>query len=94
MRRTISLVLTLALAIVLLAGCGDNTTAAKKETSQPQNQSTQSDTSSKQISVIDTMSITSGSVYDDPNWSPYATIPESIKGSTVRFATWIDHTQT
>ena len=33
------------------------------------------------------------SKYADPDWDPYASMPESIKGSTVRFATWLDHTK-
>ena len=36
--------------------------------------------------------ISSDSPYID--FDPYATIADSIKGSTVRFATWIDHTTT
>ena len=63
------------------------------------NDNTESDTasstkSSKTVSVIDTIDVPSGSIYDDPNWSPYSSMPDSIKGSTVRYATWIDHTQT
>lgn len=53
------------------------------------------DMSSEQGSVDYTKpEIEEGSKYADPNWNPYASIPESIKGTTVRFATWIDHTQT
>lgn len=86
MKRAVSFLLCLTLTFFLFAGCGGSD--AKKTDSQT------ADASSKQVSVIDTMSVTSGSKYDDPNWSPYATISDSIKGSTVRFATWVDHTQT
>lgn len=37
--------------------------------------------------------VAADSKYADPDWDPYASMPESIKGSTVRFATWRDHTQ-
>ena len=53
------------------------------------------DMSSEQGSVDYTKpEVEEGSIYADPNWNPYASIPESIKGTVVRFATWIDHTQT
>ncbi len=83
-KKTLCLICALAL-IFALAACGgsDSDTASKNSTS-----SEEGDVSAT------TPSVEKGSKYDDPNWNPYATISDSIKGSTVRFATWVDHTQT
>lgn len=79
------LCLLCALALVLALGaCGGNTDTTSKNNIS----SEEGDVSAT------TPSVEEGSKYADPNWNPYATISDSIKGSIVRFATWADHTTT
>lgn len=85
LKRAMCVGFALCLAASLIA-CGGNDNTESDTASSTE--------SSKTVSVIDTIDIPSGSIYDDPNWSPYSSMPDSIKGSTVRYATWIDHTQT
>ena len=88
-KRVLCLISALLLVFALTAcGGGDDDSST--------NSSAASGTSSKKenVTVIDRIEIEKGSKYDDPNYSPYANIPESSKGVTVRYATWIDHTQT
>ena len=75
--------------------------SSKSSSSKTQSKTTSSQkkkpaTSSGSINVND-YGNSNGSVadkYTNPNYNPYATIPASAKGKTVRFATWIDHTTT
>lgn len=88
-KRILCLVFALSLAVFTLSSCKD-----KKETSS-NNSSTTANTGSDNSTVVpNSPDIPQGSIYDDPNYSPYAKIPESSKGVTVRYATWIDHTAT
>ena len=82
-------ILCAALSVCLLAGsfaaCGSD-----KDTS-----SAQSSTSSSDAKVeYNKPEVDPDSKYADPSYDPYASIPESSKGKTVRYATWIDHSQT
>ncbi len=75
--------------------------SSKSSSSKTQSKTTSSQkkkpaTSSGSVNVND-YGNSNGSVsnkYTNPNYNPYATIPASAKGKTVRFATWIDHTAT
>lgn len=87
-KRIVCVLFSLFVLVGAMSACGD-----KKDTT--------SDTSSVSSnkgggSGASTVSYNEAS---DPtgkykDFDPYASIPDSIKGSTVRFATWIDHTQT
>ena len=87
-KRIVCVLFSLFVLVGAMSACG-----GKKDT-----ESGSSSTSSKKdgsgqstVSAL-TPSIDPNSKY--VNFDPYASIPDSIKGSTVRFATWIDHTQT
>ena len=90
--RLICVVLALMLTASLLAACdGGNDTSSKKG---PNTQRVESDASTV---VHTTVSGTDSKYFDaegNYTFDPYASIPDAIKGTTVRFATWIDHTQT
>lgn len=82
-KRVLCLVCALLMLVFAMTACGD-----KKDdvSSVPSNNGSKGDVVANQPSI-------------DPNsewvdFDPYATISDKIKGSTVRFATWIDHTQT
>ena len=82
-KKILCLLCALALVFALTAcGGGSDTTSSSAASSD------EGDVSYTQPEVEE------GSKYADPNWNPYATISDSIKGSTVRFATWVDHTET
>ena len=83
-KRVICLFFVLCLCVTLF-GCGKDKSSGNASSTDAQ---------SGTVSVIDRIEIEEGSIYDDPNWSPYASMSDSIKGSTVRYATWIDHTTT
>ncbi len=85
--RAVLLILVACMTLCVFAGCGgsDKDTASKGSNGP---------TSSNQGSVqVPSQDMGSG-IYADPNYNPYANIPESSKGVTVRYATWIDHTTT
>ncbi len=85
--RVVLLILVACLTVCMFAGCGgsDEDTASKGSNSP---------TSSEQGSVQVPSQEQGSGIYADPNYNPYATIPESSKGVTVRYATWIDHSTT
>ena len=91
MKNGIKRVLCLAAALLMLVfamtACGGSETASTGS-------QTNSNTSGEIIVEPPRPSAPTNSKYTDPNWDPYATISDAIKGSTVRFATWIDHTTT
>ena len=88
MMRIICAIFAFCILVCALSACGgdngDNSTASKGN----------GDTDASITVSANKASVEEGSIYADPNWSPYASIPESIKGSTVRFATWIVHNET
>ena len=84
MKTSIKRVLCLVFAVVLvcaLAACSGGKTESSASNGSD---------SKKQESEV----VVSQRFDDWENFDPYATISDDIKGSTVRFATWIDHTQT
>ncbi len=94
MNQSIKRILCLSVALLLifaLTACGGDSDGDVST-----NSGTTSNTSSGGggVSVIDRAEAEKGSIYDDPNYNPYANIPEASKGVTVRYATWIDHTET
>ncbi|MBO5912028.1 MAG: extracellular solute-binding protein, partial [Clostridia bacterium] len=88
-KKIICLIMALSLIFALTACGGDG-----DDTQSTDSQTASNGGSSGSVSVIDRAEAESGTIYDDPSYSPYANIPESSKGVTVRYATWIDHTQT
>ena len=79
-KRIICILLALVFMVALMSACGKGKDTAAD--SKPQ-------TSSQEeiVSGIDPSDI--ADEYKD--FDPYANIPESSKGVTVRYATWIDH---
>ena len=79
LKRSLLMMLVLSMVCAFFVGCGgDKDTASKGNNSKKQ----------------ETEVVVSQRFEDWDNFDPYATISDSIKGSTVRFATWIDHSQT
>lgn len=91
-KRILCLALVLAMAVLSMAACGGN----KDKDKDADTSSTASNGSAGGSSTVVALKpeVEPGSIYADPNYNPYANIPESSKGVTVRYATWIDHTQT
>lgn len=75
--------------VLALSACGGE---SETETTSSKNSGTTSSGSSEVIANKPT--VQSDTIYADPNYNAYANIPESSKGVTVRYATWIDHWQT
>ena len=91
-KRVLCLLCAMCMLVFAMTACGG-------DKDKDNNNSTASQTPSAGGSSNGTVSFNEAevdpdSIYADPNWSPYATISDSIKGKTVRFATWIDHTAT
>lgn len=87
-KRIVCVLFSLFVLVGAMSACGskDNASSDSGTASNKPSGSGATD-----VSAL-TPSIEAGSPYE--NFDPYASIPDSIKGSTVRFATWIDHTQT
>ena len=77
--RALCLIMAVMLVTAFFSACGGKKETASKGDNSKGNQ---------------TEVVVSQRFDDWENFDPYATISDSIKGSTVRFATWIDHTQT
>lgn len=90
-KRIICLLFVLCLVVCAFSACSGGSDVSS---STPSNGSVNSDDPNKEVSA-NKASVEAGSKYDPANgWDPYATMSESIKGSTVRFATPIDHWNT
>lgn len=88
-KRVLCLACALCMLVFAMTACGGD-----KKPTDGSNSQTGSKTGSTQSTVSAlTPSVEEGSKYADPNWDPYATAA-ALKGQTVRFATWIDHTAT
>lgn len=72
-----------------LAGCS----GSGKDSSSGGSAAASAGSNSSGAIKVPSKDVAADSKYADPDWDPYASMPESIKGSTVRFATWLDHTQ-
>ena len=83
-KRILCLLFALCMMVSIMAACGgDDKTTESSSVSQ---------NSSEEVIVS---GIDPSDVEDKyKDFDPYAQIPESSKGVTVRYATWIDHTQT
>ncbi len=86
-KKIICLVFALALMVSALSACGGN--SEKPASSNP---SSGSNSGQGTVSAF-APSVEEGSIYADPNWSPYASMKDSIKGSTVRYAHWSNFTE-
>ncbi len=85
-RRIISITLALAMLVFAFSACGSDSNSGTNSGSEA---STGTD-SSEVIVVPNTPEVEKDSKYDPETWDPYATISESIKGQSVRYATWGD----
>ena len=88
-KRTLSLIAALLMLVLAFSACGGDTAKDNGSSSSTNNNS---NASSETIVEPNTPDVEQGSKYDPATWDPYATISESIKGQTVRHATWGDPT--
>ena len=86
-KRFLCLLCAMLMLVFALTACGGESQKASGDDSA----TTGGDKPSSNVQALKP-SIESGSKWD--GFDPYASIPESSKGKTVRFATWIDHTET
>ncbi len=84
-KRILCLVFALCLMVSVMSACGGDKEKTPTTTSSKTSTSGSNDT----VSYL-TPSYEEGSIYAEEDWDPYASMPDSIKGSTVRYATWID----
>lgn len=87
-KRALCLAAALLMLVFAMTACGGD----EKKKDNGSGSTTDTGSSSKPTTVIAPTVSTEGTAYE--NFDPYATISDSIKGTTVRFATWIDHTTT
>lgn len=82
-KRIICAVFAFAILVCAMSACGNKSGDTGDASSTGiKTQEVQGDDSSIAVPTVDRLD------------NPYATIPEDIKGQTVRFATWIDHWNT
>ena len=86
-KKIICLVFALALMVSVMSACGSD------KNKNPSTSSTADGSSEEGTVSFLTPSVDPGSIYADPNWSPYTNMPASSKGATVRVAHWTDLTQ-
>ena len=87
-KRIVCVLFSLFVLVGAMSACGSKKDTTSDNSSASSNKGGGSGAST--VSIL-TPSDATGEYKD---FDPYASIPDSIKGSTVRFATWIDHTQT
>lgn len=85
--RMLAAFMMLCLTLCLFVGCGNGSTDIGSNSGS-------TDMSSEQGSVQVPSQEQGSGIYAEDDYDPYANIPESSKGVTVRYATWIDHTTT
>ena len=88
-KRIVCVLFSLFVLVGAMSACGSKKDTTSDNSSASSNKGGSSGASTVSITKA---SDTTGDYGE--NFNPYASIPDSIKGSTVRFATWIDHTQT
>ena len=88
LKRILCLLCAMCMFVFALTACGGKDDKDTNTSSQGSN----AGASTNNTVSANEPNIEPGSVWE--NFDPYATISDSIKGSTVRYATWIDHTQT
>lgn len=86
-KRVLCLICAMLMLVFAMTACGGEETTGTTS-------SETSNVSSEEAIEPNRPQVSSDSPYASPDWDPYATISDSIKGTTVRFATWIDHTET
>ncbi len=90
-KRVICLACAMLMLVFAMTACGGDSDKDKDVASGASGAGTESATS-KNNEIVVAPSIEYGEQWE--NFDPYASMSESLKGSTVRYATWIDHTQT
>ncbi len=86
-KRMICAVFAFAILVCAFSACGSSNTDGASSTGSTKTQSIEGDDP--------TISYAELEVPDEwKDFDPYASIPDSIKGQTVRFATWINHYET
>ncbi|MBO5912064.1 MAG: extracellular solute-binding protein [Clostridia bacterium] len=88
-KKTLCLLVALLMLVFAFSACGDSSGDTDAASSTPNGNA---NNSSEIIVEPNKPEIQEGSKYDPATWNPYATISESIKGQTVRQATWGDPT--
>lgn len=86
-KKAISLLAALSMLTFALTACGGGD---KKPEALTVTSTTTGSNSSETIVVPNKPDISSNFKYNPETWNPYATILDSIKGQTVRYATWGD----
>jgi ABC-type glycerol-3-phosphate transport system substrate-binding protein len=81
-KRMICVIFTFSILVCALSACGGSGSSSTTDSK---------DKNSNEGSISIITGSYEGTGYE--NFDPYASMPESIKGSTVRFATWVDHTK-
>ena len=89
-KRILCLLAVLLMLVFSFSACGSDSSTASNVNSS--NNNSASNNSSDVIVEPNKPDIQQGSKYDPATWDPYATISDSIKGQTVRQATWGDPT--
>lgn len=97
-KRIICAIFAFAILVCAMSACGSSNAGEGDDTANA-GSGTESKTSKNQSIDGDDASISINQVSvqsNDPyfNFDPYATITESMKGQTVRYATWINHWET
>ena len=92
MKNSIKRIVCVLFSLFVLVGAMSACDSKKDTTSDNSSASSNKGGGSGASTVSITEASDTTGQYKD--FDPYASIPDSIKGSTVHFATWIDHTQT
>ena len=87
-KRIVCVLFSLFVLVGAMSACG-----SKKDTTSDTSGASSNKGGSSGASTVSILT-PSDATGEYKNFDPYASIPDSIKGSTVRFATWIDHTRT
>ena len=96
MKRTFAFILCFVIASALFVGCNSNSdktsdkNASSKDHSEVISVTGDGDDDSFHPSILPP---TVNNDYHD-DFDPYVSMPDSIKGQTVRYATWVDHNKT
>ena len=83
LKKILSILCAFTLLVSVMCACGGS-----EETVQNSSPSSSTESENK-IVGIDPV-IPTGSKYNPETWDPYATMPESCKGTTIRVASWSD----
>ena len=92
-KRIICAIFAFAILVCAMSACGGDASDADASTAST-DQGGKKQTVDGDDAVISINQVSVGSTDPYYNFDPYASIPDSIKGQTVRYATWINHWET